>query len=237
MTTPTAAFVGATGGAGTTRLCLEAAALLASEGDDALVLDAAYATQGLAGHVEGRIDTDVTRLVTEQRPLAAGCYEIATAGSGTAECVPARAPFERVAHAKTPEAAQRLASLVASARERADAVLLDVPPVAANQSVAAVDAGDRIVVVAPGTRRGADGTARTRDRLTDIGIEVDAVVATRTEDTDFADVAVPTDDTPTGDTPIADAGNGAFTAGVASVVETVFDVTIERSFDDGLLPL
>ena len=237
MTTPTAAFVGATGGAGTTRLCLEAAALLASEGSDALVLDAAYATQGLAGHVEGRIETDVTRLVTEQRPLAAGCHEVATAGSGTAECVPARAPFERVARAKTPEAAQRFESLVASARERVDAVLLDVPPVAANQSVAAVNAADRIVVVAPGTRRGADGTARTRDRLADIGTEMDAVVATRTNDADFADVAVPRNDASADDTPVADTGDDTFTAGVASVVETALGVSVERSFGDGLLSL
>ncbi|PSQ22406.1 hypothetical protein BRD04_04820 [Halobacteriales archaeon QS_9_67_17] len=63
------------------------------------------------------------------------------------------------------------------------------------------------------------------------------VVATRTDDADFADVTVPRDDTRADDTPVADAGDGPFTAGVASVAETVFDVSIERSFDDGLLPL
>jgi cellulose biosynthesis protein BcsQ len=45
MTDPkTAALVSATGGAGTTRLTLETAALLAGEGADVVVFDAAFAT-------------------------------------------------------------------------------------------------------------------------------------------------------------------------------------------------
>jgi Flp pilus assembly CpaE family ATPase len=45
----TAALVGATGGAGTTRLTLETADLLAREGHAVAVFDAAFATQGPRG--------------------------------------------------------------------------------------------------------------------------------------------------------------------------------------------
>lgn len=237
MATDATALVGATGGAGTTRLSLELAGLLAGEGADVAVLDAAYATQGLADHLSGRIEPDITTLVTEERSLEEGLVELDTAGEGTVELAPAHAPFERFARAKTPETAERFESLVETARERADHVLLDVPPVAANQAVAAVNAADRTALVAPGTTRGADGVARMRDRLADIGVEVDSVVATRTDEAAFADTAVPEDGTPPGETPVADDGEGAFTAGVAAALDEVCGIEIERTFDDGLLPL
>nr|WP_227776770.1 hypothetical protein [Haladaptatus pallidirubidus] len=61
----TAALVGATGGAGTTRLCIELGAMLAHAGRDVAILDAAFATQGLARHVPGRIGNDLTALLTD----------------------------------------------------------------------------------------------------------------------------------------------------------------------------
>jgi septum site-determining protein MinD len=231
------ALVGATGGAGTTRLCIELGALFAAEGESVVVLDAAYATQGLADHVRGRIETDVTALVTDGRPLADGLATLPTAGDGTVELAPARAPFERVARAKAPAAAREFESLVRAARDRADRVLVDVPPVAANQAVAAVDVADRIALVAPGTTRGADGLARMRDRLADLDVDVDAAVATCTDAASFADATVPGDATPPGETPVADDGDGAFTAGVAAVAETACDRAVDRTFDDGILSL
>jgi Flp pilus assembly CpaE family ATPase len=61
----TTALVGATGGAGTTRLAVEFTALLTREGEAVCVLDAAYATPGLAQYVAGRIGPDVTALCVE----------------------------------------------------------------------------------------------------------------------------------------------------------------------------
>lgn len=236
-TTQVTALVGATGGAGTTRLCVELAALCASEDESVVVLDASYATQGLADHVSGRIDTDVTALTTGERPLAEGLVTLETTGSGTVELAPARAPFARVARAKTPEAAREFESLIQAARSRADRVLLDVPPVAANQAIAAVDVADRTALVAPGTTRGADGLARMRDRLADLDVDVDAAVATRADEAPFADVAVPSDATPPGETPVADDGTGAFTAGVAAAAEAACNRPVDRTFDDGFFPL
>jgi MinD-like ATPase involved in chromosome partitioning or flagellar assembly len=233
MTTDAAALVAATGGAGTTRLCVEAGGLLAAEGDHAVVLDAAYATQGLARHLPGRIDPDLTALVTDDRPLADGLHAVETAGAGRLEVAPVRAPFERLARAKTPEAAQRFESLVAAARDRADRVLVDTPPVAANQAVAAVTAADRVTLVAPGTPRGGDSVPRARDRLTDLGVDPAGVIATRTDDAAFADAVVPTDRTPAGETLVADEGTGAFTEGVAAAAELAFETEVDRAFDTG----
>ncbi len=50
------AQVGTTGGAGTTRTAVELAATLARDGRSVAIFDAAYATQGLAGYVDGKID-------------------------------------------------------------------------------------------------------------------------------------------------------------------------------------
>lgn len=222
----TAAIVGATGGAGATRLTVETAALLASEGDAVAVLDAAFATQGLADHVEGRIDPDATALVTDaaDAPLAEGLVDLDLGVRGRVACAPARASFEQIARAKAPAAAERFAGRVAEADEAFDAVLVDVPPVAANQAVAAVDAADRVAVVAPGTTRGADAVARTRGRLQDVGTAADLVVANRGEFAD-ADVTVPASEA---GAPAATAG-GAFGAGVADLAAALFDA--ERSVE------
>jgi MinD-like ATPase involved in chromosome partitioning or flagellar assembly len=232
------AFVGAVGGAGTTRLTVETAATLARDGASVAILDAAYATQGLADHVQGRIDPDVTALVTEDQPLEAGLVELPVDAPGHVRCCPAYAPFERLARAKTPDAAQRFERLAETAADAHDAVLLDTPPVAANQAVAAVHVADRVVVVTPGTTRGVDALARTRDRLADVGASADASVATRTSESSAADVAVPESGvTDPGSVPVCDTSDGAFAERVARATETALGVSLDVEFDGGLLSL
>ncbi len=232
----TAALVGATGGAGVTRLAVETAALLAAEGDEVAVLDAAFATQGLADHVEGRIDPDAAALVTDaaDAPLADGLVDLeSNEVRGRVACVPARASFEEIARAKTAAAAERFAGRVAEADGSFDAAIVDVPPVAANQSVAAVDAADRVAVVAPGTTRGADAVARTSGRLQDVGTAADLVVANRGEFAD-ADVTVPEGETAVAAVPTSPAG-GAFGAGVADLAAALFDAERAVAEPGGLL--
>lgn len=226
------AFVGATGGAGTTRLTLEAATLLARDGRDVAVLDAAYATQGMARWLDGRLDPDVTALVTDEadEPLELGLVDLGVDAAGRVRCCPAHAPFERIARAKSTDAAENFEARVAEAAEAADVVCLDVPPVAANQSVAAVNAAERVALVASADDRGADAVGRMEAVLADVGCGVDAVVATR-GDLDVADVGVPATDEAG---PAAAAGEGAFVAGVAEACSALLDesVSAER---DGLL--
>ena len=116
MTYTTAAFVGAAGGVGTTRTTLETAVALAVDGADVAVFDAAYATQGLGDHLSGRLDPDLTALLTDraEAPLSSGLVDFAVDPDrdldvvGRVACCPADAPFERLARAKTVAAARRL---------------------------------------------------------------------------------------------------------------------------------
>ncbi|WP_299334759.1 ParA family protein [Haloplanus sp.] len=188
-----AALVGATGGAGTTRLTIELGALLANDGREVAVLDAAFATQGLSDHLTGRLDPDLTTLLTDGRdaPLADGLVEFPVdSDDGRLACCPAVAPFERLARAKSPDAARVLESRIDAAAGAFDHVLVDTPPVAANQSVAAVTAADRTVVVTPATTRGRDAVQRMRGRLDDVGVTPDGVVSVR-GDLSVADVTLP----------------------------------------------
>jgi len=231
----TAALVGAVGGAGTTRLTIETAAMLARDGRRVAVFDAAYATQGLARYVEGRIDTDATDLVTSEAVTpAAAMIDCPAAGPGELLVCPASAPFADVAAAKSTEAAQRLESTVLEAGVAFDNVLVDVPPVAANPSVAAVTAADRVALVAPDTERGVDGVQTQRGRLADVGAEADLVVANRTADPPgVADVVVPESDVAdAGVAPVADGGEGAFAASVAEFAERLFGIDVDAEFDD-----
>jgi cellulose biosynthesis protein BcsQ len=187
------ALVGTTGGAGTTRLTVELGALLANDGRDVAVFDAAFATQGLSDYLPGRLEPDLTALLTDERDaaLSDGLVEFPLDGAaGRLACCPAVAPFERLARAKSPAAARALESRIATATDAFDHVLVDTPPVAANQSVAAVNAAARTVVVTPATTRGRDAVQRMTGRLDDLDVGVDAVVATR-GDLSVADAAVP----------------------------------------------
>ncbi|MFB6161432.1 MAG: ParA family protein [Haloferacaceae archaeon] len=235
METTTATLVGAAGGSGTTRLAVEAATLLADGGAEVVVLDAAYATQGLGDYLEGQLAPDVTELVTDatEAPLSAGLVDLPVDVSGRVACCPAAAPFERIARAKTADAARRFGERAAAASESFDAVLVDAPPVAANQAVAAVEAADAVAVVAPGTARGGDAVQRQRARLTDVGADVDAVVATR-GDLPEADVAVPATAEVVADAPTV-FDDAEFGAGVAAVVEELFGEDRAVTAETGLL--
>lgn len=191
MATETCAFVGAAGGAGTTRVTLECAALLARVGRDVAVLDAAYGTQGLADRISGRIDPDVTALCLDDRPLEEGFVDQDVEGAGRLAVCPARAPFERLARAKTPDAAAAFGDRIDEAARAFDHVLVDTPPVAANQAVAAVTGVERVAVVCDAARAAA-AVPRAEDRLADVGAPDAVTVVTRADDHPDADVAVPT---------------------------------------------
>ncbi|WP_248895699.1 ParA family protein [Haloplanus halobius] len=219
-----AALVGATGGAGTTRLTVELGALLASDGRAVAILDAAFATQGLSDYLSGRIDPDLTALLTDEReaPLQEGLLEFPLdTDAGRMACLPAFAPFERLARAKSPAAAQVFESRIDAAAAAFDHVLVDTPPVAANQSVAAVNAADRIALVAPATTHGRDAVQRMDGRLADIGVEADAVVSTRGE-LSVADATLPETDI---DAPacLSEQPTASATADVAAAV---FDIAL-----------
>ncbi|WP_137286541.1 AAA family ATPase [Halorussus salinisoli] len=252
MTHSTAALVGATGGAGTTRLAVELGATLARDGREVAILDAAFDTEGLARHVSGRIDPDLTKLLTgeeshpDDRPLSDGLREHpATADlAGRLELCPARAPFERMARTKTADAAQRFETLLAEADAEYDHVLVDTPPVAANQAVAAVTTAEQVAVVAPASERGVDAVQRTRGRVADVGASVDAVVANRAEPEHplrSADAAVPESEVTSVEGVPASVGanddpEAGFAPAVAHAAEAVFDAELGLEFEDpGLL--
>ncbi|WP_424001759.1 ParA family protein [Haloarcula salina] len=178
MGVSTLAFVGCTGGAGTTRLAVETAATLARGGERVAVVDAAFATQGLATYVEGRIDADATAVALGDAPVDEALYELGLDADGRVALCPAHAPFERLARAKSSESAQTLETAVDELADRFDRVVLDVPPVAANQAVAAVTTAETRALVVPESERGSDALPRQQGRLRDIGAPADAVVAT-----------------------------------------------------------
>jgi len=225
-----AALVGATGGAGTTRIVLETGALLARTGERVAVFDAAVGTQGLADHVEGRIDADVVDLVTDDGVAPADVLvEQSITGDGSLHVAPARAPFAGIARAKTETAARTLESTLREAADRFDRVLVDTPPLAANQAVASVTAADRVGVVAPATARGVDAMQRVRGRIEDVGGSVTATVGNRAAPggivTEPFDAVVPEHDTADpGRVPVADDATGEFLAGVAAATRAVVGV-------------
>jgi len=233
----TVAFVGVTGGAGTTRVSVEAGATLARAGHSVAVLDAAFATQGLATHVEGRIDPDLTRVLTDEAAFGDALVDVWPDLDGRAAIAPVHAPFERVARAKAPDAARQFETCVDHAARQFDHVVVDVPPVADNQSVAAVTGVDRRVLVAPDARRGADLLPRMRGRLVDLGSESDALVANRVADGTPTHLPEADHVVPTGEdgvvTPTCVAPDSEFAATMADVTSALFDrdVEVDRSSD------
>jgi MinD-like ATPase involved in chromosome partitioning or flagellar assembly len=239
-TSRSVAVVGVTGGAGATRLVVETAAVLARTGRDVAVFDGAFATQGLAQYVSGRIDVDATRLLAaaDVAPSDAlvdlDCALADPPGDesvGSVTVCPARATFTEIASAKTPDAAQRFEAVVRETADAFDCVLVDVPPVAANQHVAAITATDRHALVAPDDRRGADAVPRLRDRLADLDADApgDFVVANRVQEESVVPdpaVAVPESDVgdPT-DAPVAGTADaGAFPAAILDLATAAFDL-------------
>ena len=241
MTTRIAALVGATGGAGTTRLTVETGALLAATGRDVAVFDAAFGTQGLASYIDRRIEADVTALLTGDAELETVLYEHAADVPGRLALAPAWAPFDRLARAKTAGAAERFEEQLSAAAISHDVVLVDTPPIEGNQTIAAVNAADRVGIVTPDTPRGADGLALAHERLADIGVESDAVVANRSVDPDLdADAAVPRADvTDPGDCPACLPIDDSFAPAIADLVAALLgiDVEIETPENDGIAGL
>lgn len=229
MPTQTVAFVGAAGGTGTTRTTLECATLLAGEGRDVAVLDAAFGTQGLADATPGRIEPDATALCLGDEPLEAGLVDRDVDGAGRLVVCPARAPFERLARAKTPDAAAALASRIEEAARAFDHVLVDTPPIASNPAVAAVDAVATVAVVADAGRAAA-AVPRTEDRLADVGVEESVTVVTRTDAHPDADTTVPDLEA---DLP-AVGTDATVDAAFADLLEAALDVEVEREAPDGL---
>lgn len=229
MTIDTLAFVGAAGGVGTTRLTLECATLLAEENRDVAILDAAYATQGLADRTPGRIDPDITALCLEEEPLETALVDRDIEGGGRLAVCPAHAPFERLARAKTPEAAETFERKIEEATRSFDHVLLDVPPVGANQAIAAATAADAVAVVCDAART-EDAVPRTKDRLADIGASDSTTVVTRTERHPDAEATVPTLD---GECPAVTVDTEARRA-ISTLLERTAGVDIAVEGGDGL---
>jgi cellulose biosynthesis protein BcsQ len=235
--TQTLSFVGAVGGAGTTRLAVETAATLARTGRDIAVLDAAFATQGLADYVRGRIDPDVTTLITDEKTeIGDATHTLGVETPGQVSVVPARAPFERLARAKTAGAAERFEKRIAAAALSHDVVIVDTPPVAANQAVAAVNAVDDVVVVTPDSRRGDDALARLRGRLADIGTSADAIVATFADGTSVvadADARIPTSEvSDAGACPVSVDPDDEFSPAVADAAAAILGSDLDLEFGD-----
>jgi len=237
MSATTLALVGATGGAGTTRTAVELAAMGARDGRSVAVVDAAYATQGLSEYVSDRITTDVTGLVADEpdEPLASATHEVGDALPGIVALVPARAPFERLARAKTAEAARALGDRIEAAATAYDHVVVDTPPVASNQAVAAVMETDRVAGVLPANRHGRDALQRVRGRIEDIDGNLHLSLATG-GDVPPADVALPE---PAGDVasaPEAGSGDGPYAESVAEAFEVAFSTDLDVEFgEDGVL--
>lgn len=238
MTTPTLALVGVAGGAGTTRTAVEMAATLGRAGRSVAVLDAAFGTQGLATYVAGRITDDATAVAVGESTVEAALYDADYDVPGRVAFCPAHAPFERLARAKTPESARAVERAVAEADDRFDHVLLDVPPVAANQAVSALTTADRRALVAPATQRGADLLPRQRGRLRDLDAPADAVVATRADASDAVTLADADHELPACD-PVGPATldpESPLGPAVAAAVEELLGTELSLSFEEpGLL--
>ncbi|WP_418283156.1 ParA family protein [Halorubrum sp. DTA98] len=249
MTATTLALVGATGGAGTTRTAIELAAMGVRDGRDVAVVDAAFATQGLSEYVPGRIGTDLTTLITDRTDasLTAATYA-ADIGRDVdtparADLLPARAPFERVARAKTVEAARELERRIEEAASGYDAVIVDGSPVASNESVAAVTTADRVIGVRPATPHGRDALQRLRGRVADVGSGIDGTLAVarreETVETDAAtdaDIVVPPTAPEISTAPTAVADDGEYARSIAEAYEELFGTSVGVSFEeDGLI--
>jgi len=230
--TETLALVGVAGGVGTTRLAVEMAATLARAGHSVAVLDAAFGTQGLSTYVDGRIEPDLTAVTTDEASFSDALVDVWPDLPGEAALAPVHAPFERLARAKTVDAAERFETCIDHARSQFDYVIVDVPPVSANQAVAAVRVADRRVLVAPGTRRGNDHLPRMRGRLVDLGFDADALVATFVDDASpflDADHEIPTGDRDV-TVPTAVDPDPTFAPAVAVATDGLCDCSLDLDF-------
>ena len=225
------AVVGAAGGVGTTRLTVECGATLARAGHDVAIFDAAFATQGLRSYVDEPVDADVTALVTDEVSLGNVLYDLPFELPGRLTLAPVRAPFERLARAQTQQAAEQFERELAAASLSNDIVLVDTPPVASNQAVAAVDAAEQTVLVTEDTPRGNDALALSRGRLADIGVSDDIVF--RNRDTGLLSEGIPIPESEAiaaADAPVCVAPDETFAPAVAHGLETLFETSLDLEF-------
>lgn len=232
MSYRTAALVGIAGGAGTTRTAVELAGALARADRSVLVFDLDFATQGLSQSVGGRIDPDVTAVLTDDGiDVEAAAIPWEVPGDGRLDVLPAFAPFVDVAAAKAPAIAEGVGDRLREATDTYDHILLDVPPIASNQAIAGVDAADRVAAVFPPTDRGIDSLQRTKGRLEDVGSSLDLAIATRTAVASApadADAVVPElPPKPAPDRPTSVAGSEESVGTVAETAATLVDIDLE----------
>jgi len=176
-----------------------------------------------------RLGPDMTALCLDDAPLETALRDRSLDGAGRLAVCPARAPFERLARAKTPEAAEAFEDRIAEAARAFDHVLVDVPPVAANQAIAAVTTIDAVAVVADAPRA-SDAVPRAHDRLVDLGVDPAATVVTRTADHADADATVPTLD---GDPPAVEDSEAA-REHVGGVLAAAMGLTVDADDAGGL---
>lgn len=236
MTTRILTLVGAAGGVGTTRLAVEFGATLARAGNDVVIMDAAFTTQGLSSYVSGPIEQDMTALVTEEATLQDVLTEVALDVPGQLSLCPAHGPFERQSRAKTAVAAERFERQLAAASLSHDFVIVDTPAVGSNPAVSALHAADKTAIVTRPTERGGDALALTQERHADIGRPADAVIANHAvEDADLldADVHVPTSERRSPrDAPAVLPPDDTFAPAVCDAVESLLDVSLELEFPE-----
>ncbi|CAJ53739.1 AAA family ATPase [Haloquadratum walsbyi] len=231
------AVIGATGGAGTTRTIVEVATTLARTGADVAVFDAAVGSQGLSDYVKGRLDPDLTTLLTDavDTPLSDGLYALPWSDTvpGRLAVCPIMAPFERLARAQSVAAAKQFETRTKTAATQFDTVLVDVPPISANLAVAAAHVADHRIVMMPATNRGVTALQRMHDRLADLQFETSITVSTF-GNSDEAEIGIPTltgSDTMIQSAPY-DANNDTYATSIAHFAAVTAGESIEQIVDD-----
>jgi CobQ/CobB/MinD/ParA nucleotide binding domain. len=127
---------------------MELGGLLATTGAAVCCFDLDFATQGLGRHVEGRVGVEASTLLAEpDADFEEAIRDWPVDGEGSLGVIPSLAPFRTIAEAKSEAAGARVEDRLEEATERADWVLLDVPPVVSNQAIGAVTAADQVVAV------------------------------------------------------------------------------------------
>lgn len=219
-------------------MTVEAAGLLARTDRDVAILDAAFATQGLARYYDGRIDPDFTAVLTGEATLEDVFVPLNVQAPGTVHIAPALAPLDRYGRAMTANAAQEFERQIAGAELTHDVVLIDTPPLAGNQAIAAVTTADSVALVTPDNWRGRDALALMAERLSDVGPGHDTVVATFASDDETAipEAAawIPTDyETVPIACPTSDRPSAAMGPGVANALEASLGYPLDLHFEQG----
>lgn len=239
MVASVGAVVGAAGGVGTTRLSVEVGAALAADGRDVIVLDTALDTQGLSSYVPGRIDPDLTDVLTSGLDPAEALltHPASDVTAGTLRCLPVDATFDRIAQTKTPETARDLTELATDLTSDGTHIVVDVPPLASNTAVAGTAAADRIALATRDSARGRDALSQSLGTLDDLGFEATLTVINRVRagNPPDADVTIP-ESTRSGvpTTPACLSGDTEFVTAVERLASMLFDTKISVDLDRDL---